>query len=74
MAACEKCWADSFRMSYSTSKDRCELYEELVKTRNCTPEQQAGPDAKICPKCKRKAVHQVVGCCMNCGYEDKDDG
>lgn len=69
MASCEKCWADSFTMSFSTGKDRVEIYQRLVKERNCTPEEQAGPDATICPKCKRKAVHQIIKMCMNCGCE-----
>ena len=74
MASCERCWADAFGMSFGTSKSQPEIYGELIKTRNCSAEQQAGPEAGICPKCKRKAVHQAINQCMSCGYEDKDDG
>ena len=75
MPSCEKCWAEALRISYGTSEDQSEVYQRLNKAANCTPEQQAGPDAEVCPKCDRKAIHQIVKCCMSCGYEnDKDDG
>ncbi|MBT8490314.1 MAG: hypothetical protein KJN62_04645, partial [Deltaproteobacteria bacterium] len=41
-----------------------------------------GEDAGVCPKCKRKSVHQFTGDCMNCGltkeqikwfHKDKDE-
>lgn len=61
MASCEKCWRDSMG-----DPDR---YGRLVRERNCTPEEQAGPDRAECPKCSRKACHQFTGECMACGYD-----
>jgi hypothetical protein len=69
MASCEKCWNDSFTLTYGTSEDRVECYQQLIKERNCTPEEQAGPDANQCPICKRKAVHQIINECIACGYK-----
>ncbi len=70
MASCEKCWVDAFNRSYNDPmKDQAECYSELIKERKdnpCTPEQQAGTDAKKCPKCKRMTIHQMVGSCTNC--------
>ena len=59
MPSCEKCWRES-------GGDPA-LYEKLLDTRPpCTPEEQAGPDAKRCPVCGRKTLHQQCGECMNC--------
>ena len=55
MSSCEKCWSQS-RMY--------DNYSELVKSSNCTPEEQAGPGASLCPKCQRKTIHQYTGECM----------
>ncbi len=55
MSACEKCWADSRFASD---------YNRLLKEREgnpCTPEEQAGPDARECPACKRMTLHQHTG-------------
>ncbi|KKL23902.1 hypothetical protein LCGC14_2420720 [marine sediment metagenome] len=58
MSSCERCWSES-RM-YSN-------YSELIKrTPSCTPEEQAGPGAIVCPQCQRKTVHQYTGECMAC--------
>ena len=68
MSACEKCWNDAFRMSCG-NKSQPECYVELLTKRKdnpCTPEQQAGVDATICEKCRRKTKHQYTGECMNC--------
>jgi len=73
MAGCEKCWADSYRMTYGTGGDRVDKYHELLKERNCTYEEQAGPDAEWCPKCTSKTIHQITKQCMRCGYELKID-
>ena len=67
MASCEKCWGDSYTYTYGTPESRIECYQRLVRERDCTPEEQAGTDAGICPKCKKKTVHQITGDCMNCG-------
>ena len=56
MASCEKCWKDA--------KGDPILYIELITKRECTPEEQAGEEAKVCPKCFRKTIHQYVGKCM----------
>jgi len=67
MASCEKCWNDS--------RGDPQLYSELVASRNvrgesCSPEDQAGPYATVCPHCQRKTVHQVCLVCMtpDCGF------
>ncbi len=71
MASCEKCWSDSYRMTYGTGEDRVDKYTELIKERNCTPEEQAGSTSGICPKCERKTIHQIISVCMNCGFDIK---
>lgn len=68
MSACEKCWADAFLAAHSESQ--ADAYQRLLAERRehpCTPEQQAGPDATECDKCKRVTRHQYTGECMNCG-------
>lgn len=66
---CEKCWSDAYLNTLGTTKTQAERYGELMDERKdnpCTPEQQAGEDAKECPKCKRRTVHQIVGDCIIC--------
>lgn len=65
MSSCEKCWADAYLMR--SGEPQAVTYGRLVKERNCTPEQQAGPDATECSKCKRRTRHQYTGECMACG-------
>lgn len=63
MPACERCWRDAYGDP--------ERYRELLELRKddpCSPEAQAGPDAKKCPKCDRWAIHQYAGVCMACDY------
>jgi len=71
MASCEKCWGDAYTRTHTNpTKSQAEHYQDLINERKenpCTPEQQAGHDATICEKCGRKAVHQYVRICMNCG-------
>ena len=56
MSSCEKCWSES-RMH--------DNYHELIKKiPGCTPEEQAGPFATVCPKCKRKTLHQMTRQCI----------
>ena len=65
MSACEKCWDEA--ASYQD-------YLRLLKARGghpCTPEQQAGPDAGVCPHCRRRTLHQHTAEPM-CGC-DKDE-
>ncbi len=62
MASCEKCWKDA--------QGSTEKYQQLIKEREdnpCSPEEQAGLDAEVCKKCKRKTVHQHIKVCMVCG-------
>ena len=64
MPSCEKCWNDS------RGHHRDASYTKLVKERDetghtCTPEQQAGEGADICPKCNRATVHIYCHVCMN---------
>ena len=59
--SCEKCWADAYGDS-----DR---YQRILLSRidnPCTPEEQAGEDATMCPACKRKTRHQYTRICMIC--------
>jgi len=72
MASCEKCWSDAYTLSRANGKSQAKNYLELIEKRNdnpCTPEEQAGIEAKICPECKRKTVHQICNICMNCGFD-----
>jgi len=50
MASCEKCWKES--------NGDIDLYHELLKTNQCTPEEQAGgKEAGFCKICARKTIH-----------------
>lgn len=64
MPSCERCWSDSFLAEDSIAK-----YHELIESRECTPEQQAGPDATLCESCERITRHQHCGVCMICGKD-----
>ncbi len=58
MSACEKCWKDAHLYAGLSVTDE---YQRLINERKdnpCTPEEQAGDDAKECPSCKRMTVHQ----------------
>lgn len=68
MSSCEKCWRDSAGARLYGSFDD-DPYGALLREREasgnrCTPEEQAGQDAKICPTCKRKTLHQWTTECM----------
>jgi hypothetical protein len=67
MSACEKCW--------ERSGGNPQRYHELVADNDCTPEEQARRDAKQCPRCKRIALHQYTGECMNphCSSHDPNE-
>ena len=69
MPMCEKCWIDAYKMEWYGDGNQADNYKILLDERKenpCTPEQQAGQDAKICPKCKRKTMHQINDdICMN---------
>ena len=59
MASCEKCWNEA--------GGDPKIYRELLKTNNCTPEEQAGVGAEKCPKCDRNTVHIYCHSCVICG-------
>lgn len=40
-------------------------YRELVESRTCSPEEQAGPDGETCAACGLKSMHQICKVCMN---------
>jgi hypothetical protein len=60
MSACEKCWSDAHRgPQFSVAEE----YRRLMDERSphpCTPEQQAGPEARECPVCHRRTLHQYT--------------
>jgi len=60
MSICERCWAEA---GGNTTR-----YRQLLQTRTCTPEEQAGPDAGTCSRCGRRALHQHTGECMACAH------
>lgn len=72
MSACEKCWSDAHRgPQFSVAEE----YARLVVERNCTPEEQAGPDAERCPACGRMTIHQHTGEPMcGCKHNPADSG
>ena len=72
MARCEKCWKDAYNRNITNPKSKAEHYANLIEERKenqCSPEEQAGYDAEICPKCDRKTIHQIIAQCIVCGYE-----
>jgi hypothetical protein len=75
MSSCEKCWSDSYLIARSTGSGQPEVYSKLVKSRKCTPEEQAGEDSEVCKVCNRKTIHQITRQCMNpdCIGPDNDD-
>jgi len=67
MASCEKCWSDS------TSVENYHMLLKQRKDNPCTKEEQAGENAKTCPNCKRKTIHQYAKQCVICGFDDLDN-
>jgi len=68
MPGCQKCWNDAV-----FSGNKAAEYNRLIDERKdnpCTPEEQAGREADICPKCKRKALHEINNQCMNCSFQN----
>ncbi|MFA4971183.1 MAG: hypothetical protein WC683_01125 [bacterium] len=70
MSTCEKCWADAHRDAPEDVSARYARLIEERRGRQCTPEEQAGPDATVCPQCGRRTCHQWTGECMVCGVVD----
>ena len=66
MSACEKCWRDA--QGYG---DPMMEYLRLIRERQCTPEEQAGPDATVCPHFQTRTRHQATGQCMRCGVTEE---
>lgn len=68
MSACERCWHDA--VNRDDRGDISEIYRKLLTERQganqCTPEQQAGPNAGICIRCGRETLHQFTHECMAC--------
>jgi predicted amidophosphoribosyltransferase len=69
MPSCERCWSDSL----SHDGDQEAEYKQLLVSRRCTIEQQAGPEAAICPNCARAIVHQHAHVCLLCGWRPDVD-
>ena len=65
MASCENCWRYASFQSMVSGKLTASIYERIIKERNCTPEEQAGPGATRCMWCRRRRVHEVADVCMN---------
>lgn len=61
MTSCEKCWKDAQSSNYPIAE-----YCKLVEERDCSPEEQAGPRAKVCTLCDRNTIHQVTNVCVIC--------
>ena len=76
MAGCEKCWSDAYMRSFNDpTKGQAEHYTDLIKERKsnpCTREQQAGIDARVCPRCELRTIHQFTGECLSCGYKESN--
>ncbi len=71
MYSCERCWSDANRISFWGEEDHSVVYQNLLKTQQCTPEENAGPDSTLCVKCKRKTIHQHVKQCVICGENER---
>lgn len=66
MSACEKCWREAHRgEQFSVADEYARLIDER-RAHPCTPEEQAGPEAKVCPHCGTRTVHQYTDECMQC--------
>ncbi len=60
MSSCEKCWRDAREEGESCVVDR---YHALMRERRsspCSPEEQAGPEAWLCPICNKRTLHQYT--------------
>ena len=65
MASCERCWR--------TAGGEPDVDYELIKQRQCTPEEQAGDGGK-CSLCGRWTIHQYAKCCMNPLCQEIEEG
>lgn len=64
---CERCWSRACSEALSRGVPVVDVYGRLLGEDDCTPEQQAGPDALACEACGRKAVHPAIKTCRACG-------
>jgi len=65
MSRCEKCWRDAHRDG--PFADVAAVYARLIDERKdhpCTPEEQAGGAAQVCPACGHTTLHQLTRECM----------
>ncbi len=69
MPMCEKCWSDAHDTVGNVAENYCRMMKRMgVEGHRCTPEQQAGPDATVCPTCGIRSVHQCCHVCVVCGW------
>ena len=76
MPSCEKCWADAQVQSgpYFEAGDYYKLVAQRdAEGKNCTPEQQAGPNDSECKFCRRMTLHQHCNVCMNPDCQSKKE-
>ena len=74
MPACEKCWKDAH--FGGPDADISARYQQLLNDRKdnpCTPEEQAGEGALMCPTCGNMTIHQYTLSCMACGVSSPMD-
>ena len=69
MSTCEKCWTEArcwaetkLILPYGISF--VSEYNRLIAIHRCTPEEQAGEHAEVCPQCGRLTLHQWARECM----------
>jgi hypothetical protein len=60
MSSCERCWRIARIRSHDGGIDHLDAYREELAINQCTPEQQAGPDAERYPVCRRMTLHQYT--------------
>ena len=71
MVSCERCWGVARGRAWLNNTEQSEEYRQLILVNDCTPEQQAGEEATVCPECKTKTVHQHTKRCIACGWTDE---
>ena len=70
MVSCERCLEMAQIAAHESGLEQIEEYRRLVLINDCTPEQQAGRYATLCPKCEAKTVHQYTHQCIACGWKE----
>lgn len=64
---CEHCWSRACNAHVLRGISIVKAYHALLNESECTPEQQAGPEALVCKACGRTAVHPYTKNCRACG-------